>query len=170
MVQFKILGPGIQPASQTPVETELRILNSEEVLTLPVVTSTKVIELKEYLSLRLGVDTSDLHFVTRAGCSWRKQLDHEEVRRKVTVHGIRSFKPERATYSNPFLIIGAGHIGLRHGLYLLQRDFTNFLIVDRRNKVGGTSWISQANKTSKLQTELGTYHLQCLECSAEVDP
>eukprot|EP00913_Durusdinium_trenchii_P033252 g31129.t1 len=133
------------------VETELRILNSEEVLTLPVVTSTKVIELKEYLSLRLGVDTSDLHF----------------VRRKVTVHGIRSFKPERATYSNPFLIIGAGHIGLRHGLYLLQRDFTNFLIVDRRNKVGGTSWISQANKTSKLQTELGTYHLQCLECSAE---
>ena len=34
------------------------------------------------------------------------------------------------------------------------------MIVDRRDKVGGTSWISQANKTSKLQTELGTYHLQ----------
>lgn len=29
---------------------------------------------------------------------------------------------------------------------------------------------TEANKTSKLQTELGTYHLQCLECSAEVDP
>lgn len=160
MVQYKILGPGIQPASQTPVETELRVLNSTESLTLPVVTSTKVIELKEYLSQRLGIDTDNLHFVQRVGCSWRKQLDHEEVGRKVTVGGIKSFKPEKMTYADPFLIIGAGHIGLRHGLYLLQRGFKDFVIVDRRNKVGGTSWISQANKTSKLQTELGTYHLQ----------
>lgn len=35
----------------------------------------------------------------------------------------------------------------------------NFVIYDRKNKVGGTSWIDQANDTSKLQTELGTYHL-----------
>ena len=40
------------------METELRILGSEEVLTLPVVTSTKVIELKEYLAARLGGNRS----------------------------------------------------------------------------------------------------------------
>ncbi|CAJ1360802.1 unnamed protein product [Effrenium voratum] len=160
MVQYKILGPGIQPASQTPAQTELRVHGTDEVMTLPVVTSTKVLELKEFLSAKLGIEPSDLQFITRAGCSWRKQLDHEEVRRKVLVSGIRSFKPQKAQYQAPFLIIGAGHIGLRHGIYLLQRGFTNFVIVDRRNKVGGTSWISQANKTSKLQTELGTYHLQ----------
>mmetsp|Transcript_35151 Transcript_35151/g.81022 ORF Transcript_35151/g.81022 Transcript_35151/m.81022 type:complete len:618 (-) Transcript_35151:111-1964(-) len=160
MVQFKILGTGIQPASQTPATTELRIPGTDEVLTMPVVTSTKVLELKEYLAAKLGMNTDDLQFVTRAGCSWRKQMDHEEVRRQVHVKGIKSFKPQRVQYEAPFLIIGAGHIGLRHGLYLLQHDHTNFVIVDRRDKVGGTSWISQANKTSKLQTELGTYHLQ----------
>eukprot|EP00439_Symbiodinium_sp_Y106_P053433 s2379_g7.t1 len=166
MVQFKILGPGIQPASQTPVQTELRINGSDEVLVVPIVTSTKVLELKQHLSMKLGVDPDSLQFATKAGCSWRivvhtlMQMDHEEVRRKVNVKGIKSFKPERTKYEDPFLIIGAGHIGLRHGLFLLQNDHPNFVIVDRRNKVGGTSWISQANKTSKLQTELGTYHLQ----------
>ncbi|CAE7367385.1 Cdc40, partial [Symbiodinium necroappetens] len=160
MVQFKILGPGIQPASQTPVQTELRINGSDEVLVVPIVTSTKVLELKQQLAMKLGVDPDSLQFATKAGCSWRMQMDHEEVRRQVNVKGIKSFKPERTKYEDPFLIIGAGHIGLRHGLFLLQNDHPNFIIVDRRDKVGGTSWISQANKTSKLQTELGTYHLQ----------
>lgn len=36
----------------------------------------------------------------------------------------------------------------------------NFVVYDRKAKVGGTSWWDQANTTSKLQTELGTYHLQ----------
>ncbi|CAE7320740.1 TNPO1 [Symbiodinium sp. CCMP2456] len=114
----------------------------------------------EFSNCWLGVDPDSLQFATKAGCSWRMQMDHEEVRRKVNVKGIKSFKPERTKYEDPFLIIGAGHIGLRHGLFLLQNDHPNFIIVDRRDKVGGTSWISQANKTSKLQTELGTYHLQ----------
>ena len=160
MVQYKILGPGIQPASQTPAQTELRIHGTDEVLVVPVVTSTKVLELKEMLSMKLGIYPNELQIFTRAGGYWRLQMDHEEIGRKVRVKGIKSFTPERAKYEHPFLIIGAGHIGLRHGIYLLQHDHPNFVIVDRRDKVGGTSWIAQANKTSKLQTELGTYHLQ----------
>jgi len=160
MVQYKILGPGIQPASQTPAQTELRIHGTDEVLVVPVVTSTKVLELKEMLSMKLGIYPNEVQIFTRAGGYWRLQMDHEEIGRKVRVKGIKSFTPERAKYEHPFLIIGAGHIGLRHGIYLLQHDHPNFVIVDRRDKVGGTSWIAQANKTSKLQTELGTYHLQ----------
>ena len=137
MVQYKILGPGIQPASQTPAQTELRIHGTDEVLVVPVVTSTKVLELKEMLSMKLGIYPNDLQIFTRAGGYWRLQMDHEEIGRKVRVKGIKSFTPEWAQYEHPFLIIGAGHIGLRHGIYLLQHDHPNFVIVDRRDKVGG---------------------------------
>ena len=109
-----------------------------------------------------------------------------QVRRKVNVKGIKTFKPQRtkcdmlklvrslkpqpelkmprayrarARYEHPFLIIGAGHIGLRHvlcsawvhnhdvaeaqgdvsnrdlqGLFLIQHNHPNFVIVDRRDK------------------------------------
>ena len=154
------LGQAFSQPAKTPAQTELRIHGTDEVLVVPVVTSTKVLELKEMLSMKLGIYPNELQIFTRAGGYWRLQMDHEEIGRKVRVKGIKSFTPERAKYEHPFLIIGAGHIGLRHGIYLLQHDHPNFVIVDRRDKVGGTSWIAQANKTSKLQTELGTYHLQ----------
>ena len=39
----------------------------------------------------------------------------------------------------------------------------NFIVFDRKDRVGGTSWIDQANTTSRLQTEVGVYHLQHLQ-------
>jgi len=157
---WKDMGPGRQPASLSPVSTVLTIYGSDESMTLPCVTSTKVIEVKEMLAGKLGVDPTTISFVTRQGCANRKQYDHEEIRRNVTVVGIKSFTRQKERYVHPMVIIGAGHIGLRHGLWFLKYKMENFVIIDRRNQVGGTSWIAQANKTSKLQTELGTYHLQ----------
>jgi len=156
----KDMGVGRQPASLSPVSTVLTVYGSDESMTIPCVTSTKVVEIKEMLAGKLAIDPCTISFVTRQGCAMRKQLDHEEIRRHVTVVGIKSFKRDRRRYEHPMVVIGGGHIGLRHGLWFLKYKMTNFMIFDRRNIVGGTSWIVQANKTSKLQTELGTYHLQ----------
>lgn len=159
-VLYKILDGGRQPASLTPVQTKISILGSDEAITIPCVTSTKVIEIKEMIAQRLGVDPGEMRVITRQGCSVRQQYDHEEIRRKVIILGISSFTRQKVRYEDPMVIIGAGHIGLRHGLWFLKHKLTNFVIYDRRDKVGGSSWIAQANKASKLQTELGTYHLQ----------
>lgn len=157
---FKLLGVGMQPASQTPVSTELSILGTDERITIPCVTSTKVLEIKEMLAQRLGIEPQTMHFVTKQGPLCRRQHDHEEIRRRIVITGIPSFTRVKQKYDEPFVIIGAGHVGLRHGLWFLKYGVQNFMIIDRRNRVGGTSWIAQANKTSKLQTEIGTYHLQ----------
>mmetsp|Transcript_21850 Transcript_21850/g.61079 ORF Transcript_21850/g.61079 Transcript_21850/m.61079 type:complete len:622 (+) Transcript_21850:86-1951(+) len=159
-VNWKSRGTGMQPASLTPVSTELTIHGSDERLVIPCLTSTKVAEIKEMIAQKVGCDTSEISLVARQGCAHRKQYDHEEVRRQVSVTGIDSFVRKKATYDDPFVIIGAGHVGLRHGLWLMKHKSTNFVIFDRRSKVGGTSWIAQANRNSKLQTEMGTYHLQ----------
>jgi hypothetical protein len=63
------------------------------------------------------------------------------------------------------LIIGGGHIGLKTAMVALQQGKTDFLVVDRMKRVGGTSWMYQANTTSKLQTEYGAYHLEFDECN-----
>lgn len=159
---YKVLTGGRQPASLTPVSTELKIWGTEESLFLPLVTSTKVGEVKERLAQKLGIESGSLTFVAKQGCSFRTQADHEEIRRKITVKGVKSFRRARTEYDEPMAIIGAGHIGLRHAMWLLKHGpkQPNFVVFDKHPKVGGTSWWDQANKTSKLQTELGTYHLQ----------
>lgn len=156
---YKTFEDGRQPASLTPAETEFKIAGTDEVITIPVLTSTKVYEIKELIGHRLGIDPYLMKFMSKSGCNIRNQYNFEEVARKVIIKGIPSFKRQRVEYTHPHAIIGAGHIGLRHALWFLKTKQTNFVGFDRRDIVGGTSWINQANKTSKLQTELGTYHL-----------
>jgi len=156
---YKILPNGQQPASLTPVVTELGVLGSDETLMLPCVTSTKVEEIKEIIAAKVGVHRSQLSIVSKLGHYHKRQCDHEEVARKVLVRGISTFSRARKEYTHPFGIVGAGYLGLRHALLLVKHN-RNFVLMDRRSEVGGTSWWGQANRTTRLQTELGTYHLQ----------
>ncbi|CAE7698912.1 unnamed protein product [Symbiodinium microadriaticum] len=130
------------------------------VMTCPVKQSTSVLEIKMFLAMKLGIDPGVMSVVTKQGCSWRIQTDSEEIARKVMVKGIKSFKRERHKWPSPIAIIGTGHAGLRQAMFFLKNKEYNFIVYDRKALVGGTSWIDQANTTSKLQTELGTYHLQ----------
>jgi len=145
--------------STTAAVTELRISNSDEVLQLPVMVATTVWDIKELLSTRLGIDSGAMQFVTKQGPYWREQNDCEEIRRKVLVRGIKSFERSRMEYPHPMAVIGAGHIGLRQAMVFLKAKEHNFVLFDRKPKVGGQSWWDQANTASKLQTELGVYHL-----------
>eukprot|EP00931_Biecheleriopsis_adriatica_P028193 TRINITY_DN16851_c0_g1_i1.p1 TRINITY_DN16851_c0_g1~~TRINITY_DN16851_c0_g1_i1.p1 ORF type:complete len:628 (-),score=131.60 TRINITY_DN16851_c0_g1_i1:36-1919(-) len=153
-------GVGNDPPSTTLAETRIQIYGSQDTLVLPLFTNTKVVEVKTLLEERLGVDKGNLKFVHKQGSSYRQNHDWEECARKVVVHGIDSFKRSSHHYKHPHVIIGAGHIGLKFAMTWLMDGYTNFMVIDRRDRVGGTSWIDQANTTSRLQTEVGVYHLE----------
>jgi len=138
----------------------LRVYGTDETMSLPVYTNTKVFEVKGMLAYKLGVDPENLAFTYKQGSHYRTNADHEEIARQVMVHGIRAFRRERAQWPFPHAVIGAGHIGLKIAMTWIQDKFYNFVVFDRRPEVGGTSWWCQANATSRLQTEVGVYHLQ----------
>jgi len=145
--------------SKTMAETELRIQGTDEVLKLPVMTCSTVWDVKTMIADRLGIEPGQMTFITKQGPFWRENKDPEEVRRKISVKGIKSFQRQRMQYPHPIGVIGAGHIGLRQAMIFMKYNEYNFVIFDRKDKVGGISWWDQANTTSKLQTETGVYHL-----------
>jgi len=153
-------GIGPDPASKQKRTCTLKVLGKSEKMTIPVYTCTKVHEIKSLLGFKLCRDTSDLMFTYKQGGSYRTNYDHEEVNREITVLGISSFYREKKKWPHPHAIIGAGHIGLKMGMTWLRNGDDNFTIFDRRERVGGTSWHHQANKASRLQTEVGVYHLE----------
>jgi len=111
------------------------------------------------IAQRLGIDEDVLSFVVKQSSSHRKLNDCEEIR-SCTVTGIDSWIRKKAKHPHPILIIGAGHMGLRQALSFLKEGVGDFVVVDRIDRVGGVAWVKNANPTSKLQTELGSYHLQ----------
>ncbi|CAE7632712.1 unnamed protein product [Symbiodinium necroappetens] len=153
-------GIGSDPPSLSVKEVQIKIPGCDEVLTLPVYTNTKVIEVKTLLEDRLGVDADRLRLVYKTGSNYRQHQDCDEIARHVVLHGVKSFRRVKKHYEFPHLIIGAGHIGLKFAMTWLMEGVTNFLVVDRKAQVGGTSWLDQANSTSRLQTEVGVYHLE----------
>lgn len=153
-------GIGSDPPSLSVKEVQIKIPGCNEVLTLPVYTNTKVIEVKTLLEDRLGVDADRLRLVYKTGSNYRQHQDCDEIARHVVLHGVKSFRRVKKHYEFPHLIIGAGHIGLKFAMTWLMEGVTNFLVVDRKAQVGGTSWLDQANSTSRLQTEVGVYHLE----------
>eukprot|EP00747_Dinoflagellata_sp_TGD_P031129 gnl/TRDRNA2_/TRDRNA2_135082_c0_seq1.p1 gnl/TRDRNA2_/TRDRNA2_135082_c0~~gnl/TRDRNA2_/TRDRNA2_135082_c0_seq1.p1 ORF type:complete len:687 (-),score=126.29 gnl/TRDRNA2_/TRDRNA2_135082_c0_seq1:50-2110(-) len=152
-------GIGNDPLSKHMRTCTIQIFGSSESITVPVFASTRVKEVTNLLGFKLGIDGDQLTLVHKQGCSYIVQKLHEEIRSKVVVKGIRSFKRERTHWPHPMVIIGAGHLGLKTAMKYLDDKNTNFVMFDRMGRVGGTSWIQQANTTSRLQTEWGVYHL-----------
>lgn len=155
-------GIGQDPPSTTQRSSVLTVFGTEKTITIPVFTNTKVYEVKGMLSYKLGVPPEQMKFTMKQGTIFRTNLDYEEIARKVTVSGIRDFCREKKEWPHPCCVIGAGHIGLKMAMTWLMESpqYTNFIIFDRYSKVGGTSWHKQANKTTRLQTEVGAYHLE----------
>lgn len=155
-------GIGQDPPSTTVRSTILKAYGSDAFIDLPVYTNTKVSEVKLMLAHHLGTDTAQMKFTMKQGTIFRTNLDQEEIARHVVVHGIKSFCRERKEWAHPSAVIGAGHNGLKTAMTWLMEEpkYTNFVLFDRLPEVGGTSWHKQANKTSRLQTEVGVYHLE----------
>lgn len=135
------------------------VFGGSEELEIPVKISTRVRTVKEMLADKTGVHPDSLSFLAKQGAYNKILLDTDEVRSKVWVKGLESFERQKKRYQHPHCIIGAGHNGLRQALAFAEEKNSNYVVFDRRDRVGGTSWIAHANKWSKVQTEFGTYHL-----------
>mmetsp|Transcript_158824 Transcript_158824/g.385778 ORF Transcript_158824/g.385778 Transcript_158824/m.385778 type:complete len:698 (-) Transcript_158824:118-2211(-) len=145
--------------SPTFTECTLKVYGSDETVTLPVQTCTKVRDVKVVVGYRAQVDPESLIFVVKQGCSWVVQSDHAEVARRVTVRGLKSFAPSKMTWPHPIAMVGAGYNGIKNALVHLHAGSSNFIMFDRYDRVGGHAWITQANKTSKLQTDMAAFHV-----------
>jgi len=145
--------------SGTFTETTLTIPATGKSMSFPVQTCTRVKDLRLALADTCMVSSEALTFIVKQGCNYRKQLDHEELGRKVIVKGISDFKPQAHKWPHPTGVIGAGYNGIKTCCHYLKEGNSNIVCFDRNNKVGGYCWITAANKTSKLQTEMGSFHV-----------
>mmetsp|Transcript_131317 Transcript_131317/g.366065 ORF Transcript_131317/g.366065 Transcript_131317/m.366065 type:complete len:705 (-) Transcript_131317:57-2171(-) len=150
---------GAMEPSRAWITVTLKIYETGETQMFPAETSTTVQEVAERLAWKVAESVENIRFVQKQASSYRVMYPHEQVSRFMTVRGIKSFKRLKVPYQYPKVIIGAGHIGLRMAMFLVERKDLNFVVFDRMFRVGGTSWMYQANSTSKLQTEYGAYHL-----------
>eukprot|EP00408_Alexandrium_pacificum_P030891 CAMPEP_0171283498 /NCGR_PEP_ID=MMETSP0790-20130122/67466_1 /TAXON_ID=2925 /ORGANISM="Alexandrium catenella, Strain OF101" /LENGTH=694 /DNA_ID=CAMNT_0011752789 /DNA_START=33 /DNA_END=2117 /DNA_ORIENTATION=- len=138
---------------------ELKIMNGDEVINLPCMICTKVREVKEMLAERCMVSVDAIEFFYRAGGYMTKQNDLHEIAPKTVVRGIKSFSPQAHVWHAPIGIIGTGYHGLKTAMTYMKDGNSNIVCFDRNNIVGGYCWITGANKTSKLQTEFGSFHV-----------
>jgi len=145
--------------SKAWIGVTLKIGSTGEEQAIPCMTSTSILELAEMLAFKLSIDPYEIKFIQRRGALIRQMYPHEQVERKMMVKGITSFTRQPYKYKDPKVIVGAGHLGLRMAMFLHERKQLDFVVFDRMGRVGGTSWMYQANSTSKLQTEYGAYHL-----------
>lgn len=145
--------------SKTQRTIELKIFGSDEAMELPVITCTRVSEIKGHLADMLMMNPNELEFYFKKGAYLARQLDVAEISSKTLVKGVRSFKPQPHVWPHPICIIGTGYHGLKTAMTYLKAKNTNIVCFDRFNRVGGYCWITGANKTSKLQTEFGSFHV-----------
>jgi len=145
--------------SKTFITVNVKIYGTDESMEFSAQTGATVQEVAEKIAFKLGLDPFSLEFIQKKGCNYRTMYFYDQVARKMVLKGIRSFERHKMTYPDPKVIIGAGHLGLRMAMFLVERKQYDFVVFDRMHRVGGTSWMYQANSTSKLQTEYGAYHL-----------
>eukprot|EP00931_Biecheleriopsis_adriatica_P055601 TRINITY_DN32917_c0_g1_i1.p1 TRINITY_DN32917_c0_g1~~TRINITY_DN32917_c0_g1_i1.p1 ORF type:complete len:611 (+),score=117.63 TRINITY_DN32917_c0_g1_i1:184-2016(+) len=159
--------------SETSRSCTVKIYGSTEEIEVPVTISTRALVIKDLISQKTGVHVDDLKLFLKSGVYTRHVKDTDEVPSKVFLKGVDSFSRKKQHYDHPHAIIGAGHNGLRQALVFEENKNSNWILFDRHDRVGGTSWIDHANKWSKVQTELGTYHLsysELCECPKGMSP
>eukprot|EP00930_Biecheleria_cincta_P027840 TRINITY_DN19479_c0_g1_i1.p1 TRINITY_DN19479_c0_g1~~TRINITY_DN19479_c0_g1_i1.p1 ORF type:complete len:633 (+),score=118.38 TRINITY_DN19479_c0_g1_i1:39-1901(+) len=141
------------------------LFGSDEKLEIPCMVHTKISELKQMLAGKTGVSEGNLEIYCKQGAYMTRVTDAHEVRAKLLVKGITSFSRQKKVYAHPHVIGGAGQGGLRMAIAFVQRKMFDIVVFERRERLGGNSWLEWANPQSKVQTELGTYHLNWSEKS-----
>eukprot|EP00439_Symbiodinium_sp_Y106_P042918 s3400_g5.t1 len=88
----------------------------------------------------------------------RRLRNNEQIPSKVLVKGIPNFNRKDGLRGCllGWVIVGAGHLGLRAAL-MWQKMGQDFLLFERKAKIGGNAWNGIANKWSKLQSEGAQY-------------
>lgn len=138
---------------------QLKALKSGVTMDLVVPTPTTVWEVREMIAKMTEVDVGRISISTKMGAYYRRQFDGMACNNKSIVLGIENFKTARFRWPHPTAIIGAGYHGMKTAMtYLMQGD-KDITVFDRHGRVGGFCWLKGANKTSRLQSEFGSFHL-----------
>jgi len=141
-------------------DVTLTIFGSKEKVTLPVMISSKVADIKRVIAeMHGGVAPHEIELVYKVGVSFRRHRNGDEVNTNLLVKGIKSFHKGVFEWNHPYTIIGGGFMGLRQGLHFTRLNLP-YCLFERKNQIGGNAWAGIANRTSKLQTEGPQYQLQ----------
>eukprot|EP00930_Biecheleria_cincta_P048639 TRINITY_DN3391_c0_g1_i1.p1 TRINITY_DN3391_c0_g1~~TRINITY_DN3391_c0_g1_i1.p1 ORF type:complete len:845 (-),score=139.20 TRINITY_DN3391_c0_g1_i1:37-2571(-) len=136
----------------------LKIMGGNEELTCPMMVASSVAQVRQMLSEATGADPAQIDLFEKKGCKMARLRNSEQVPSKILVKGIPNFGRKAAEYPHPFVIVGAGTLGLRTALHWTKRG-TDYVLFERKLKIGGNAWNGIANKWSKLQSEGGHYQL-----------
>jgi len=136
-----------------------KILGGSETLEIPSVMCTFVHDVKELIAEKAMVQSSNIKVIQKRGSYPQAIRDTEQCPSTIWIKGIKSFQPARKEWPHPIGIIGCGYYGLKIASHYVMTGNSNFTMFDRNDRVGGYCWITGANKTSRLQTDFGMFHL-----------
>jgi len=162
----RLLGGGQQSYSQRTIEMISE--DGTQVFRIGAFTSTRVQEVKEIVALIASADIRNLRVMSKQGKYWRSEPDSKQCSSKIKVCGIPNFDRPTHKYQLPICIIGGGYGGITCAIRLLNSGRDNFVVIEKHHDFGGGSWISVANKHTKLQTEKGTYHVRYIHQEAPI--
>jgi hypothetical protein len=145
--------------SQTMRSVTLKISGGTDVIELPCYLSTTVEQMKEYIAGEALTEADRLDFFVKRGPYTTKLKEHEQLPSVTIVKGIKKFAPEKKKWPHPIGIIGQGYHGQKTAMSYIMDNDSNFVCFDRNNQWGGYCWTTGANKTSRLQTEFGSFHI-----------
>jgi len=137
----------------------LKIMGGSEELICPMMVASSVAEVRQMLSESIGADPAQIDLFEKKGCKMARLRNSEQIPSKIMVKGIPNFGRKAADYPHPWAIVGGGTLGLRMALYWTKRGGTDYVLFERKLKIGGNAWNGIANKWSKLQSEGGHYQL-----------
>jgi hypothetical protein len=140
-------------------DVTFKCYGSNEELTFPVQVCTRCKDVKEAIANFMMVDYESIELLSTQGCYVRRLYENDEVPKKCTIKGIQSFKQTPHKWKHPICIIGTGYQGMKTAMVYLTSGNKNIQLFDRHDRVGGYCWINAANKTSRIQTELGSFHV-----------
>lgn len=140
-------------------DVTLKIMGgSGDEITVPLMQATTVHDVKRMLAEVVTVSTANIDLYEKMGCKFRRLRQCDEIPTKVLVKGLTEFARPKAQYPHPTAIIGGGHLGVRQALRF-QREGWDYILFERKARLGGNAWNGIANKWSKLQSEAPHYHL-----------
>jgi len=129
-------------------------------LTFMISNNTRTYQVRNTIGAYLATDPRGLEFVAKVGPYWKSQQENSEIPSCVKVKGCKTFSRPRQEYTHPIMIMGAGFGGMVTAMKLLQRGRKDIQMFEKLPDFGGGSWFHIANKSTKLQTEAGSYHLE----------
>lgn len=144
----------------------LKIVGTDEVLNVPCKNCTTAGDIIEFLEEKTMTEQGKITLFEKRGAYMSKQQHSTSAAPVTFVKGIKSFGVERSNWAHPAGIIGAGYHSMKTAMTYVMDGDENFILWDRNKIFGGYCWITGANKTSRLQTEMGSFHIwwgpQCL--------